>query len=276
MPEPGWAGLPPGHHVMGIVNVTPDSFSDGSPYPNEAIALAERMLADGAAIIDIGGESTRPGATPVTPAEEQRRILPVIEAIARQGARVSVDTRHAGTMERALRAGATIVNDVSGLCFDPSSAKIVSLFECPVILMHMRGTPEIMDGLAVYDDVVAEVTAELTALIERALEAGIERDRIAIDPGFGFAKDSEHNVALLRGLSQLVNLRCPIIAGISRKRFVGTMANVTAPSERDLASVVAGLYAVGQGASILRVHDVRSTVQALKVWSILTGLAGQG
>lgn len=252
---------------MGIVNVTPDSFSDGGRSIAEAIALGKTMIDDGAAIIDIGGESTRPGATPVSPDEEQQRVLPVIEALARLGALISVDTRHASTMERALEAGASIVNDVSGLSYDPRSPAIVARARCPVILMHMRGTPETMDSLAHYDDVGGEVCAELTARIEFAVEAGIVRDHIAVDPGFGFAKNAAQNVELLRNLSHIVKLRRPIIAGLSRKRFVGTLSQVDEPNDRDVASLAAGLFAVSQGASVLRVHNVRATVQALRVWA---------
>ena len=264
-----WAGLPPGPRVMGIVNVTPDSFSHGGQSVATAIAVGEAMLEDGAAIIDVGGESTRPGATPVTPTEEQLRILPVIEALAKRGARISVDTRHAATMRCALDAGASIVNDVSGLTYDPQAAGVVARAGCPVILMHMRGTPETMDGLARYDDVAAEVSSELTARTETALAAGVALDRIALDPGFGFAKNATQNVTLLRSLSHIVNLGRPIIAGLSRKRFIGALSHVDEPTGRDVASLAAGLFAVSQGASVLRVHNVRATVEALRVWAAL-------
>ena len=252
---------------MGIVNVTPDSFSDGGRSIAEAIALGKAMLSDGAAIIDIGGESTRPGASPVSPDEELRRVLPVIEAVASHGARSSIDTRHAVTMVSALKAGASIVNDVSGLTFDPGSASVVAQAGCPIILMHMRGTPKTMNGLARYDDVVAEVRAELTVRIDAALAAGIAFGRIAVDPGFGFAKSASQDVTLLRHLSHLVNLRRPIIAGLSRKRFIGALSQIDEPDERDIASLAAGLFAVSQGVSMLRVHNVRATVQGLRVWT---------
>lgn len=271
-----WASLPRGPQVMGVVNVTPDSFSDGGRSIEDAIALGERMWADGAAIIDVGGESTRPGAIPVSPAQEQDRILPVIEHLASRGARVSVDTRHAATMERALAAGAQIVNDVSALSFDTASAAVVARWQCPVILMHMRGTPETMNSLAGYEDVAAEVLGELSARLDSAIRAGVARDKIAVDPGFGFAKNSSQNVALLRRLSHFLNLGCPIIAGLSRKRFVGTLAQIITPEERDTASVAAGLFAVSQGASVLRVHNVRATVEALRVWTALDGKAVPG
>ena len=272
----GWAGLPPGPHVMGIVNVTPDSFSDGGRSVAAAIALGERMAADGAAIIDVGGESTQPGARPVDAEEEQRRVLPVVAALVRQGAVVSIDTRQAATMTRGLDAGARIVNDVSGLRFDVGAAQVVARAACPVILMHMRGTPETMNSLARYGDVGAEVMSELEGIVAAAEAAGVQRERIAIDPGFGFAKNADHVVDLLQGLSRFLKFSCPIIAGLSRKRFIGEVAGVSAAEDRDAGSVAAGLFAVQQGASVLRVHDVRSTVQALRVWTSLTGSAGIG
>ncbi|MGI4797895.1 MAG: dihydropteroate synthase [Janthinobacterium lividum] len=254
---------------MGIVNVTPDSFSDGGRSTEQAIALGMRMLEDGAAIIDVGGESTRPGAPTVSAVEEQRRVLPVIETLARHGALVSVDTRNASTMMGALEKGAAIVNDVSGLTFDPASVATVARGGCAVILMHMRGTPETMDSLATYGDVATEVLGELRQRVDHALAGGITRSAIAIDPGFGFAKNNSQNVELLRRLSLFVNLSCPIIAGISRKRFIGQLADITRAEDRDVASVAAGLFAVTQGASVLRVHNVRAMVQALRVWTVV-------
>lgn len=265
--ETVWADLPAFPQVMGIVNATPDSFSDGGRSTKQAIALGMQMLEDGAAIIDVGGESTRPGAPTVSAVEEQRRVLPVIEALARHGAVVSVDTRNASTMERALERGAAIVNDVSALTFDPASLATVARGRCAVILMHMRGTPETMDALANYGDVALEVLRELRQRVDHALAGGIARSAIAVDPGFGFAKNNHQNVELLRRLSLFVNLSCPIIAGVSRKRFIGHLADITRAEDRDVASVAAGLFAVTQGASVLRVHNVRAMVQALRVWT---------
>ena len=264
-----WAGLPPGPQVMGIVNVTPDSFSDGGRSVAAAIVLGDAMFQEGAAVIDVGGESTRPGATAISADEEQRRVLPVIAALSARGACISIDTRNASTMASALEAGASIINDVSGLTYDPAAAGVVARAQCPVILMHMRGTPETMDSLAGYDDVVGEVMAELTARIEAAVVAGVAPANIAIDPGFGFAKNATQSAELLRRLSHFVNLGRPIIAGLSRKRFVGALARVDEPVERDVASVAAGLFAVSQGATVLRVHNVRATIQALRVWTEL-------
>ncbi len=248
---------------MGILNVTPDSFSDGGRYAGveDAIAAGRQMVAEGAGLIDIGGESTRPGATPITPAEEQARILPVIRGLA--GLPISVDTRHASTMAAALDAGAVVVNDVSGLTHDPASAALIAARGCPVILMHMRGTPATMASLAQYDDVVAETVQELSARVEAAVAAGVARHRIAIDPGFGFAKTTEHIVTLLRHLDALAQLGCPIVAGVSRKRFLTALCG----AERSVsASVAAALAAWAGGARTLRVHDVAETAQALRVW----------
>ncbi|MBV8911868.1 MAG: dihydropteroate synthase [Acetobacteraceae bacterium] len=256
---------------MGIVNVTPDSFSDpGRLYdPGEAIEQGRRMAADGAAILDVGGESTRPGAEPVPPEEEQRRILPVIAALARDDVAISVDTRNASTMARALDAGAAIVNDVSALRHDAAAAPLVAARGCPVILMHMRGTPKTMNSLARYRDVAAEVLTELRELVSAAEAAGVVRERIAVDPGFGFAKRGAQNRELLARLSLFVNLRCPIIAGLSRKRFIGEMAGVAEARGRGPASIAAGLAALSQGAAVLRVHDVAATVHAVRVWRAL-------
>lgn len=256
---------------MGILNTTPDSFSDGGDHlvARAAIAAGERMLADGVDILDIGGESTRPGSFPITLAEEQARVLPVITALARAGAVISVDTRNADTMARALDAGARIVNDVSALRHDPAAPALVAARACPVVLMHMRGTPATMQTLARYGDVTAEVLAELQTLVQHAEAAGIPRTAIAIDPGFGFAKTAEHNVTLLRDLKALHALGCPVVAGISRKNTIGMLTGIEDPKRRGPGSVAAALFAAGQGARILRVHDVEATVQALRVWQAL-------
>ncbi len=254
---------------MGIINVTPDSFSDGGRHHDPAVAIAagEAMVRDGVDILDVGGESTRPGSRPTNLAEEQDRILPVIEALRGTGVPISVDTRNAATMAAALDAGAAIVNDVSALQYDPAAAGVIARRGCPVILMHMRGVPGTMNSLAQYDDVVAEVTQELAARVAAAEAAGIRREAIAIDPGFGFAKDGQQNVVLLRGLDRLgAALGLPIAVGISRKRVIGTLVG---PGERDSGSLAAGLFALGRGAAILRVHDVAATVRAVRVWNEL-------
>ncbi|MDE2328456.1 MAG: dihydropteroate synthase [Rhodospirillales bacterium] len=268
----GWAGFDLARPlVMGILNATPDSFSGGGATqgPSALIETGLAMRAAGAAIIDVGGESTRPGAAVVPPDIEIARIVPVIGGLARDGATVSVDTRNAATMRAALDAGARIVNDVSGLRHDPAAAPLVAAAACPVILMHMRGTPATMSAQAVYDDVVADVLAELAATRDAALAAGIAPAAIALDPGFGFAKRGAQNVALLRALPSFRALGHPVLAGVSRKRFIGELAGEPDPARRDPGSIAAALFAAGRGAAIIRVHDVPGTVQALRVWQAL-------
>jgi dihydropteroate synthase len=259
-------GFPGRPKIMGVVNATPDSFS-GAPQNPIAIGLA--MIDAAADIIDIGGESTRPGAAPVTPEDEQRRVLPVIEALAGRGVPISIDTRNAGTMAAALDAGASIVNDVTGLTHDAGAAPLVAARGCGVVLMHMRGTPQTMATLATYDDVVAEVVAELSARIEAALAAGVRRERIWIDPGIGFAKAAEQNLILLQRLGAFVALGLPVLVGVSRKSFIGKFGGEADPLKRGPGSLAAALFAVSRGASILRVHDVAETVQALRLWQAL-------
>lgn len=271
-PAPLWAGISLNRPlVMGILNVTPDSFSDGGQSIDAGAAVEKglRLRKDGADIIDIGGESTRPGAATVTVEEEQRRILPVIKALARQNVLISVDTRNAGTMRAALEAGATIVNDVSGLTHDQNAAAVVASYGCPVVLMHMRGTPATMNARAVYTDVVSEVREELASRLGHALAAGIRREQIALDPGIGFAKHAEHSIAALRGLSALAELGFPLVVGVSRKNFIGRLSGQAEAALRLGGSLAAGLFALSRGAAILRVHDVPETVQAIRVWQAL-------
>ena len=257
---------------MGILNVTPDSFSDGGDHPThiDAIAAAYRLIAEGADILDIGGESTRPGSTTITPAEEQARILPVIAALRDAGIPISVDSRNAATMAAALAAGASIVNDVSALRHDPAAAALVAAAGCPVILMHMRGTPGTMNSRATYTDVVAEVAAELAERLRHAVAAGVAPAQIAIDPGIGFAKTADHNLAVLRGLPTLAALGYPLVVGVSRKRFIGSLSGEPDPKARGPGSLAAALFALQRGSRILRVHDVAATVQAVKVWQALS------
>lgn len=264
-----WAGLSLARPlVMGIINVTPDSFSDGRRYQDAATAIARgaKLLADGADILDIGGESTRPGAVPVSPEHEQDRILPVIRALAAQGAIISVDTRHAATMAAALEAGGRIINDVSALRHDPAALAFVAARACPVVLMHMRGTPNTMNDLAVYADPAAEVLAELTALRDAAILAGVRPENIALDPGIGFAKRGAQNTALIHATARFAALGHPIVIGLSRKRFLGEISGEPDPAKRDPESLAAGLFAVTLGAHILRVHDVAGTARALRIW----------
>ena len=274
--QPGpkyWAGLDLSvPRVMGILNVTPDSFSDGGNFSsaNAAIARGVAMLEAGADIIDVGGESTRPDAAPVAVAEEISRIVPVIRALADRGAKTSADTRNAATMAAAFDAGAAIINDVSALLHDPASAGLVASRNCPVILMHMRGTPASMNAKASYGDVAEEVLAELLCRRDAALEAGILAENIALDPGFGFAKMGAQNIALLRMTGRFADLGHPLVIGVSRKRFIGQFGGEPDPKKRFPGSIAAGLYALSQGAGVLRVHDVEETVQAVNIFRELT------
>ncbi len=252
--------------VMGILNVTPDSFSDGGMFVDRAKALdhARRMVADGADIVDIGGESTRPGALPVPEDIELERVVPLVETLAREGVRVCVDTVKPAVMRAALAAGACMVNDVRALR-EPGAIDAVAASKAAVCLMHMQGEPRTMQAEPIYGDVVREVR---DFLVQRALTcegAGIARDRIVLDPGFGFGKTVAHNLALLRSLAVLEATGYPVLVGISRKSTLGqiTGRDVT---QRVAASVAAALAAVARGAAIVRVHDVRETVDALTVW----------
>jgi dihydropteroate synthase len=257
---------------MGILNVTPDSFSDGGLATNP-IAAGFAMLEAGADIIDVGGESTRPGADPVDPAEEQQRVLPVVAALARAGARISLDSRNAATMAAALGAGAAMINDVSALRHDPAAAPLVARAGCDVVLMHMRGTPRTMRDHAIYNDVVSEVRHELAERVAQAEAAGIDRRRITIDPGFGFAKTPAQGLDLLRNLAALAALGLPILAGLSRKAMIGQYGQQPDPRKRVPGSIAAALFAVSQGASIIRVHDVAETKQALRLWQALNAVS---
>ena len=272
-PRDPFAGLGLGRpRLMGIVNVTPDSFSDGGDFADSGRGVAQGLaLAEaGAEILDIGGESTRPGSAAVSSEEEIARIEPVIRDLANRGLAVSVDTRHAAVMQAALAAGARIVNDVTGLTGDPASLGVVAGAGCPVVLMHIRGEPRTMQDNPVYDDVLLDVFDWLEQRVAACAAAGIPADRIAVDPGIGFGKKSlAHNLPLLRGLSLLHGLGCAVLLGASRKRFIGILSGVTEPKGRVSGSVAAGLYGVAQGVQILRVHDVAETRQALAVWSAL-------
>jgi dihydropteroate synthase len=272
-PRPAFAGLDLDRpRLMGIVNVTPDSFSDGGDFADAGRAIAQGLaLAEaGAEILDIGGESTRPGSAPVSAEEEIARIEPVIRDLAGRGLTVSVDTRHAVVMQAALAAGARIVNDVTGLTGDSGSLGVVARAGCPVVLMHIRGEPRTMQENPVYDDVLLDVFDWLEEQVAACAAAGIPPGRIAVDPGIGFGKKSvSQNLPLLRGLSLLHGLGCAVLLGVSRKRFIGTLSNAADPKARVPGSIAAGLYGVAQGVQILRVHDVAETRQALAVWSAL-------
>lgn len=255
--------------IVGIVNVTPDSFSDGGQHqdPLAAATAGHAMAAAGAAIIDVGGESTRPGAKPVWEGDEIERVLPVVQQLARSGTAVSIDTRKAAVMDAALGAGAAIINDVSALIFDDRAAAAVARAGCPVVLMHHQGSPETMQQSPRYDRPVAfEVYDWLEARIEAAVAAGIDRSRIIVDPGIGFGKTVAHNLQLMNGLALLHGLGCPVMLGASRKRMIGALAGEAPADQRLPGSLALALKGADQGAQLLRVHDVPETVQALKVW----------
>ena len=254
--------------VMGVVNVTPDSFSDGGRFVDAAAAAdaGADMAALGAAIIDVGGESTRPGASPVWEGDETERVEPVIRQLAGSGAAVSIDTRKSEVITAALGAGARLVNDVSALTFDPRSAEVVAAAGVPVVLMHHQGDPATMQDSPRYDDVLVEVYLWLEERIAAAEGAGIARSNILVDPGFGFGKTVAHNLELMNGLALLHSLGCPIVLGASRKRTIGALSNEAPADKRLGGSIAFALKAAEQGAQIVRAHDVFETGQALKVW----------
>ena len=272
-------------HVMGILNVTPDSFSDGGQFTaiDSAIIHAKDMIGAGATIIDIGGESTRPNAAAVSTEEEVQRVVPVVKAIRQQLGDIgkdiwlSIDTSNPIIMQAAFEAGADIWNDVRALKRE-GAAKMAAKLDIPVMLMHMRGEPTTMNNLAQYDDVIKEVSTELTARIVEVTNAGVKREKIIIDPGFGFAKNYEHHCALLSELQGLQDLGLPMMFGISRKRFlaevlsksgVEALANTQA-LERDAVGTAAGIFALQQGASIIRTHNVAMMQQAVTLWQQLS------
>jgi dihydropteroate synthase len=254
--------------VMGVLNVTSDSFSDGGRFLDRSAALdhVRTMIADGADLIDVGGESTRPGAAPTAEREEIERVIPLIEQIAKLGVPVSADTRSPAVMRAAIAAGASMINDVSALRA-PGALEAVAGAQRPVAvcLMHMRGEPATMQQSVVYTDVATEVKVFLTERAAASEAMGISRDRIVVDPGFGFGKTMEHNLTLLRRLSEIAALDYPVMVGLSRKSTIGTLTGRDV-GERMAGSIAAALAAVAHGAKIVRVHDVRETVDALKVW----------
>lgn len=264
--------------IMGVVNVTPDSFSDGGETmdADAAVARGRALLAAGADIVDVGGESTRPGALPLDPRDESARVVPVIRALAAAGAVVSVDTRNARTMAAALDAGAGIVNDVTALTGDPDALALVARRGAFVVLMHMRGDPRTMQDAPRYDDVVGDVADYLAGRVEACVRAGIPRAKIAIDPGIGFGKTVEHNVALIAGLDRLAALGCAVLLGVSRKSFIGRLSRGEDAKNRLSGSLAAMLAGVARGADIVRVHDVAETRQALAVWAAIAAEAGKG
>ena len=260
--------------IMGIVNLTPDSFSDGGTYSRSAcaaLAHAERLLAEGAHILDIGGESTRPGATHVSPEEEWVRLQPVVEEIAKWNVPLSVDTRRSAIMQRLLGDGLSdIINDISALEDNGAIELLAAHPDIGICLMHMQGLPETMQNNPQYQDVVAEVAGYLKARAQACRAAGIRSERIVLDPGIGFGKNLQHNIQLMRHLPDLqAQTDLPLLIGVSRKRMIGEITGEAEPAQRIHGSVAAALYAAERGAAILRVHDVKATADALKVWQAL-------
>lgn len=263
--------------VMGVLNVTPDSFSDGGRFAGveAAAAQARRLIADGADLLDIGGESTRPGAAPVSLQTELDRVLPVIEAIrAFSDIPLSIDTLKPEVARAALARGADVWNDISGLTAAPDSLSTAADLACPVVIMHMQGKPATMQDAPQYEDVVSEVAAYLAARAAAAVAAGVAKSAIWLDPGIGFGKTLAHNLALMNGLGGLSALGFPLLLGVSRKRTVMAIdPTAKDPKDRLGGSLALALHGAAQGVAALRVHDVRETVQALKVWAALKGLA---
>lgn len=259
--------------LMGILNVTPDSFSDGGKFLNPAAAVehALQMAQQGATIIDMGAESTRPGSKPVKPAEQLQRLLPVLKAF-RKLSRipVSIDTQSASVARACLDAGATIINDISALRHDPAMLKLLAKSECDIVLMHMQGTPKTMQRKPSYRNVVAEVLSFLKARIRACEKAGIKRSRLIVDPGIGFGKTLEHNLALLQNIESFAALKTRLLVGVSRKKFLGVLTGEDTPANRAHASAIAGVLLAQRGVDILRVHDVAEHAQALRIGSGLS------
>lgn len=259
--------------LMGVVNVTPDSFSDGGDFldPEKAINHALQLLEEGADILDIGGESTRPGAKTITPEEEQVRILPVIKGIKDQAPKaiISVDTRNSDTMQKAIEYGANIINDVSALTHDPQSLSVVSKVQIPVILMHMQGTPETMQNKPDYHDVVKDILDYLKKRIDDCVTNGIDKNKIICDPGIGFGKTLEDNLMILKNLDKFQALGCPILLGASRKSFIEKLIPGTPADQRLAGSIAAAIKGLDQGVQIFRVHDVKETKQAFTLMNAL-------
>jgi dihydropteroate synthase len=268
--------------VMGVVNVTPDSFSDGGlaydpdDHPASAIAAGRALAAEGADVVDVGGESTRPGSEPVDVEVELARVVPVVEALAADGIVVSIDTTKARVAREAIAAGARLVNDVSAGAFDPELVGVVAEHDVGYVLMHLRGTPATMQVDPTYDDVARDVHDELAAGLERLAAAGVARHRTIVDPGIGFGKTVEHNLRLLAAMDRFAALGRPVLVGASRKSFLGAVTGVGEPRDRLAGSLAAGLSAAARGARILRVHDVAATCEALAVAAAIDAATGPG
>ncbi|CAM4127832.1 dihydropteroate synthase [Acinetobacter pragensis] len=257
-------------HIMGILNVTPDSFSDGGKHNGKAQAVehAKQMIADGATVIDVGGESTRPGASPVSVDEEIRRVVPVVKELSTLNVVISIDTSQPEVIKDAVKAGAHIWNDVRALT-RPHALETAASLNIPVMIMHMRGEPTTMNSLDQYDDVTADVMSELELRISDALAAGVQPENIMIDPGFGFAKNASQNLKLLNELYQLNALGYPILSALSRKRFIGEALNGADAQNRAIGSVAAHMFSIQQGACMVRAHDVKAMSDAIRMWQAM-------
>lgn len=257
-------------HVMGILNVTPDSFSDGGRHnqKEDAVARALEMMAEGATVIDIGGESTRPGAAVVEVEEEIRRVVPVVEELAKHKVILSIDTSQPEVIRAAVEAGAHIWNDVRALT-RPNALQTAAELNIPVIIMHMRGEPTTMNNLDQYEDVTKDVIRELSQRVQDALDVGVKAENIMIDPGFGFAKNAQQNLKLLQEFYKLTEMGYPILSALSRKRFIGAVLDGEEPQERAVGSATAHLLSIQQGACMVRAHDVKVTADAIKVWQAM-------
>lgn len=257
-------------HVMGILNVTPDSFSDGGLHnqKDQAVVKAVEMMADGATVIDVGGESTRPGASAVEVEEEIRRVVPVVEELAKHDVIISIDTSQPEVIKAAVKAGAHIWNDVRALT-RPQALETAAELNIPVIIMHMRGEPTTMNNLDQYDDVTQDVIRELSQRIQDALDVGVKAEHIMIDPGFGFAKNAQQNLKLLQEFYKLTEMGYPVLSALSRKRFIGTALDGAEPQARAVGSAAAHLLSIQQGACMVRAHDVKATADAIKIWKAM-------
>lgn len=257
-------------HVMGILNVTPDSFSDGGLHnqKDQAVVKALEMIADGATVIDIGGESTRPGASVVDVEEELRRVVPVVEKLSKHDVIISIDTSQPEVIKAAVKAGAHIWNDVRALT-RPQALETAAELNIPVIIMHMRGEPTTMNNLDQYDDVTQDVIRELTQRVQDALDIGVKAENIMIDPGFGFAKNAQQNLKLLQEFYKLTEMGYPVLSALSRKRFIGAALDGAEPQARAVGSAAAHLLSIQQGACMVRAHDVKATADAIKIWKAM-------
>lgn len=257
-------------HVMGILNVTPDSFSDGGLHnqKDQAVVKALEMIADGATVIDVGGESTRPGASVVEVEEEICRVVPVVEELAKHDVIISIDTSQPEVIKAAVKAGAHIWNDVRALT-RPQALETAAELNIPVIIMHMRGEPTTMNNLDQYDDVTQDVIRELSQRVQDALDVGVKAEHIMIDPGFGFAKNAQQNLKLLQEFYKLTEMGYPILSALSRKRFIGAALNGAEPQARAVGSAAAHLLSIQQGACMVRAHDVKVTADAIKIWKAM-------